>query len=154
MANDREFRSELRAEYERKHDLAREANDRWMRGECSLEDAQAAERASLNALNAYLGEVDAIGTEPPNRLRAYREAAGMTQQHLADLCEVSRETISRIEGGKNEPGVGLALQIAAQLGVPAGVIWPVQGTHYADAVVYAGYLQSLGWTVEPPQCPV
>lgn len=151
MANNRAFRAVLRSEYERKHDLAKQANERWMRGEGSLEDAQAAERASLNALNAYLGEVDAIGTEPPNRLRAYREAAGMTQQHLADLCEVSRETISRIETGRNEPSVGLALQIAAQLGIPAGVIWPVQGTQYADEIVYAGYLRGLGWTVEPPQ---
>ncbi|MGN0038046.1 MAG: helix-turn-helix transcriptional regulator [Coriobacteriales bacterium] len=154
MTNDKEFRAQLRADYERKHDLAKQANDRWMQGEGSLEDAQTAERASLDALNAYLGAVDAIGTEPPNRLRAYREGIGITQQRLADLCGVSRETISRIETGRNEPGVGLALQIAAQLGVPAGVIWPVEGIRYDDAVVYAGYLQSLGWTVEPPQCPV
>lgn len=151
MANERDFRARLRADYERKHDLASVANDRWMRGDGTLEDAQAAERASLDALNAYLGVVDAIGTEPPNRLRTYRELKGMTQQHLADLCEVSRETISRIEGGKNEPGVGLALQLAAQLGVPAGVIWPIEGVHYADDVVYAGYLRGLGWTVEPPR---
>ena len=39
----------------------------------------------------------------------------MTQQELADLVNVRRETISHLEGGKYNPSLKLALDIAAEL---------------------------------------
>jgi len=53
-----------------------------------------------------------------NDLRRLRvEKAGLTQQQLADLAGVTRQTILSIEKGKYSPTVGLALRLARILGV-------------------------------------
>ncbi|MCB1184670.1 helix-turn-helix transcriptional regulator [bacterium] len=53
-----------------------------------------------------------------NTLRQHRLLAdGMTQQDLADRVGVTRQTILSIEKGKYSPTVGLALRLAAVLGV-------------------------------------
>ena len=51
----------------------------------------------------------------PNRLREHREAAGHTQQRLADLVGASRVTIVRAEIGQQEPSLDLALRLAHAL---------------------------------------
>jgi putative transcriptional regulator len=51
--------------------------------------------------------------ELKNKLREMRFFANeMTQQELADLVDVSRQTIISIEKGKYNPSVKLALKIA------------------------------------------
>lgn len=40
---------------------------------------------------------------PPILRRAIRQAAGLTQQDLADPCEVDRATVSRWESGARRP---------------------------------------------------
>ena len=48
-----------------------------------------------------------------NHLRRFRfEAGEMSQQELADLVGVSRQTIISIEKGRFQPSVGLALRLA------------------------------------------
>lgn len=52
-----------------------------------------------------------------NRIRQLREAKGLTQEGLADLVDVTRQTIISLEKGKYEsPSVKLAHRIARALG--------------------------------------
>ena len=47
-----------------------------------------------------------------NRLEAIRKQGGMTQEALAALLEVSRQTISSLEKGRYNPSIILAFKIA------------------------------------------
>ena len=47
-----------------------------------------------------------------NGVRDLRSAAGMTQQELADLVSVTRQTIVALEGQAYTPSLALALRIA------------------------------------------
>lgn len=53
-----------------------------------------------------------------NSVREHRlDRRGMTQQDLADLVGVTRQTIHAIEKGSYNPSVGLALSLARVFGV-------------------------------------
>lgn len=59
-------------------------------------------------------------TAPPigNRIRRLRfEHGEMTQQELADRCEVTRQTIIALEAGRYGPSLALAFRIARTFGV-------------------------------------
>lgn len=47
-----------------------------------------------------------------NRIRALREAVGLTQEQLGEIVGVSRQAINAIETEKNEPSIWLAYDIA------------------------------------------
>jgi DNA-binding XRE family transcriptional regulator len=51
------------------------------------------------------------------RLRALREAAGLSQAALAAQAGVSRNTVGNLEGDWNEPTWPLVLRLASVLGV-------------------------------------
>jgi transcriptional regulator with XRE-family HTH domain len=51
------------------------------------------------------------------RLRELREAAGWTQDQLAERVGVKREAVARWEAGKREPGWSNVLALAEALGV-------------------------------------
>jgi putative transcriptional regulator len=51
-----------------------------------------------------------------NRLRVLRAERGWTQQDLADLVEVTRQTIHSIEAGKYDPSLPLAFRLARLFG--------------------------------------
>lgn len=53
-----------------------------------------------------------------NRVRDYRNDVGLTQEELASLCGVSRQTIIAVERMNHEPMLSLALTIAAVLRTP------------------------------------
>lgn len=58
-------------------------------------------------------------TPVTNRIRELRFHAGeMTQQQLADLAGVSRQTVVAIEQGRYGPSLELAFRIARAFGVP------------------------------------
>ena len=52
-----------------------------------------------------------------NRVRELRTEAGMTQQQLADLVNVSSRTIISIEKGQYNPSLMLAYRMAQVFGV-------------------------------------
>ena len=52
-----------------------------------------------------------------NRIKKYREKKGISQGKLADLCNVSRQTINAIENNKYDPSLQLAFNLAKTLGV-------------------------------------
>jgi putative transcriptional regulator len=53
-----------------------------------------------------------------NRLRVLRAERRWTQQELAELLEVSRQTVNVIENGKYDPSLPLAFRIARLFGEP------------------------------------
>ena len=52
-----------------------------------------------------------------NDIKKYREEKNISQGKLADLCNVSRQTINAIENNKYDPSLQLAFDIAKNLGV-------------------------------------
>ena len=52
-----------------------------------------------------------------NRMKMYREKKGFSQGKLAELCNVSRQTINAIENNKYDPSLQLAFDIAKYLGI-------------------------------------
>ena len=62
------------------------------------------------------------------RIRSKRESLGMTQQELAEMVNVTRNTISRYENGETEVGVITLNNIADALSVT--VLWLLFGFDY------------------------
>ena len=47
-----------------------------------------------------------------NRLRELRARDGLTQAHLANALDVSRQTVNALESGKYDPSLPLAFRIS------------------------------------------
>lgn len=62
------------------------------------------------------GEPEDRSSELENRLRERRQAAGLSQQQLADLAGITRQAVSALEGGRYSPATSVALQLARALG--------------------------------------
>ena len=54
--------------------------------------------------------------ELENRIKVHREKKGFSQGKLAELCNVSRQTINAVENNKYDPSLQLAFDIAKYLG--------------------------------------
>lgn len=52
-----------------------------------------------------------------NRLEELRKARGIKQEELANVLEVSRQTISSLEKGRYNPSIQLAFKIAKFFGM-------------------------------------
>lgn len=50
-----------------------------------------------------------------NRIRELRKAADISQEQLASLCGVSRQTVNAIENNKYDPTLALAFRLAHAL---------------------------------------
>ena len=66
------------------------------------------------------------------RTRSKRESLGMTQQELAEMVNVTRNTISRYENGETEVGVITLNNIADALSVT--VLWLLFGFDYENDI--------------------
>ena len=55
-------------------------------------------------------------------LRSYREASGMSQETLADECNLHRTYISQLERGLKNPTLTTLLSLSNALGVPASTL--------------------------------
>lgn len=53
-------------------------------------------------------------------LRRAREAAGLTQERLAELADLHMTDVGRIERGERDPGVRTVARLARGLGVKPG----------------------------------
>ena len=53
-----------------------------------------------------------------SRLKEYRTKAGLTQEELAQRVNVRRETILRLEAGKYNPSLKLAVDISRAVQAP------------------------------------
>ncbi len=61
-----------------------------------------------------------------NRIKEYRAKHDMTQEQLARLVDVRRETIGNLESGRYNPSLVLAWNIAKVFGVPIEEIFIVE----------------------------
>lgn len=52
------------------------------------------------------------------RLKRYRQLKELTQEQLADIVGVRRETIMRLEAGKYNPSLKLAMDISKAVNTP------------------------------------
>ncbi|MBI4488487.1 MAG: helix-turn-helix transcriptional regulator [Deltaproteobacteria bacterium] len=62
-----------------------------------------------------------------NKLKVARAERGLSQEQLAELADVSRQTISSIETGQYCPSALLAFLLAKRLGKPIGELFFLQG---------------------------
>ena len=58
------------------------------------------------------------GYEMKNRLEELRKARGIKQEELAEILEVSRQTIGSLENGRYNPSILLAFKISKFFGMP------------------------------------
>lgn len=61
-----------------------------------------------------------------NNLRVQRAIKNITQAELADLIQVSRQTINTIESGKYVPSTVLALKMARVFDVPVEEVFQLE----------------------------
>lgn len=61
-----------------------------------------------------------------NNLRVQRAIKNITQAELADLIQVSRQTINTIESGKYVPSTLLALKMAKVFSVPVEEVFQLE----------------------------
>lgn len=52
------------------------------------------------------------------KLKRYRQLKELTQEQLADIVGVRRETIMRLEAGKYNPSLRLAIDISSAVNTP------------------------------------
>jgi putative transcriptional regulator len=70
------------------------------------------------------------GNNLSNNIRRLRfENGEMTQQQLADLVGVTRQTIIAIEAGKYAPSLPLAFRIARTFNVPVEQVFQYEDPH-------------------------
>lgn len=50
-----------------------------------------------------------------NHIKEFRTQKGLLQQELADICEVSRQTVNAIENNKYDPTLELAFKLSVAL---------------------------------------
>jgi len=58
-----------------------------------------------------------------NDIRTLRAARGWSQAHLAELLDVSRQTVIAIETGRYDPSLPLAFALARLFGQPIDTIF-------------------------------
>ncbi len=68
-------------------------------------------------------------------LRRAREVAGISQEELADRCELHRTEVSLLERGGREPRLGTLIKLATALGTSAealceGIGWNPKAREY------------------------
>jgi putative transcriptional regulator len=61
-----------------------------------------------------------------NKIQAYRDKQGITQEMLAEKVGVTRQTIIAIEKGNYTPSVSLALRFASYFEVPVEVLFKLK----------------------------
>lgn len=64
-------------------------------------------------MSAMTNNLDVLATA----IRERRKALRLTQQDLADLCDVQRQTIGRLEAADPTVAVGTAMAVADTLGL-------------------------------------
>jgi putative transcriptional regulator len=62
-----------------------------------------------------------------NAVREVRTEKGITQQRLADLCGLARQSVISIEKGRFIPTIETGLRISEALGVPVETLFWLKG---------------------------
>lgn len=62
-----------------------------------------------------------------NQIKGLREKKNISQGKLANMCNVSRQTINAIENNKYDPSLQLAFDMAKNLGVTVDTLFLNEG---------------------------
>ncbi len=83
----------------------------------------------VNASGSYDAVESTLAMAPAvlNRVKELRSERGWTQQDLADIVGVSRQSINSIERERYEPSLALALAFARVFGLPTDDIFRLGG---------------------------
>lgn len=81
----------------------------------------------------------------PENLQFIRARAGLTQEQLAEQLEVSRQSVSKWEGGQSFPEMETLLHICNLYDVNLDVLLrgSVEESQVADTAQYDGFYESL-----------
>jgi putative transcriptional regulator len=69
------------------------------------------------------GRTQEVDPGPANKVAAARQCARLSQQALADQIGVGRQSIARIEGGRQTPSVAMAIAISKAVGEPVEALF-------------------------------
>ena len=90
----------------------------------------------------YVFGAYAMNPKIENLVKEFRTSAGMTQQDLADVVGVSRQSVISIERGRYVPSLALALKMAAVFACSS--VTSRERSHFAR-VQTTGPLQRAWW---------
>lgn len=62
----------------------------------------------------YLEKIESFG----RHLKKLREERSLSQQALADMADISKKTVTRIENGKNAPTLDMLFALSNALEIP------------------------------------
>lgn len=62
-----------------------------------------------------------------NRIKELRKGKKMSQEELANTCNVSRQTVNAVEKSKYDPSLELAFRLAKHLGVSVDELFLYKG---------------------------
>ncbi|WP_456363940.1 helix-turn-helix transcriptional regulator [Priestia aryabhattai] len=62
-----------------------------------------------------------------NRIKELRKGKKMSQEELANTCNVSRQTVNAVEKSKYDPSLELAFRLAEHLGVSVDELFLYKG---------------------------
>jgi transcriptional regulator with XRE-family HTH domain len=85
----------------------------------------------------------AVAEDPGPTVRALRERFGMTQEVLAGLLRMRRESLSRIEGGKVAPSTGFIQRLASIMALTQAVREHLAECEARGARPDEGYLRRI-----------
>jgi transcriptional regulator with XRE-family HTH domain len=77
------------------------------------------EEDELRKVKKYVSQVKIFG----KNLQRIRKEKGLSQQELADECDIERSTIARIESGTYGAGLHVIFAIAEALNISVGVLF-------------------------------
>lgn len=72
---------------------------------------------SLKSYKLHENHIIMLKTEIGEQIRVRRKLLGITQPHLADLADISINTLYKIERGQNNPSVDILNKILDVLGM-------------------------------------
>jgi len=62
-----------------------------------------------------------------NRIKELRKSKKMSQEELANICNVSRQTVNAVEKSKYDPSLELAFRLVEHLGVSVDELFLYKG---------------------------
>ena len=96
--------------------------------------------------------VDKYQAEFINNIKSYRKEKGLSQEKLAELCNVSTSTIGCIESAHQNPSFELIVKIAEKLDIHPADLFLRDSSKVQDRKLYSKYHELLLNCEHLPEC--
>ena len=96
--------------------------------------------------------VDKYQAEFINNIKSYRKEKGLSQEKLAELCNVSTSTIGCIESAHQNPSFELIVKIAEKLDIHPADLFLRDSSKVQDRELYSKYHELLLNCEHLPEC--